>query len=259
MIISGSSQGQGIFLINSAHDIPSAHNTELMAQRWPHFWLHPVPSKVHGSSLPHPWMQVWPPHLRSHHQRWAPSHLHLRSVNHRIAILNNLADEGLVRFCVNEYTTDPEKINDNMMHVCNYDVNKHSEKFTPNEDPLQPEGHKWTWAWQLSFPTHCFLIRLTGLWKYLASEREKPQIDGCLTIPQIWEKVTVSSFRLFSCLQIEDVVVKSILCGLSSFRGDGQNVQQFDDSKPMGPAFNAQLDKVKVKLELEKMSDCRAG
>ena len=36
MIISGSSQGQGIFLINSAHDIPSAHNEELMAQRYFH-------------------------------------------------------------------------------------------------------------------------------------------------------------------------------------------------------------------------------
>ena len=45
---------------------------------------------------------------------------------------------------MNEYSTDPEKIKDNMMHVCNYDVNKHSDKFTPNEDPLQPQGHKWT-------------------------------------------------------------------------------------------------------------------
>ena len=54
------------------------------------------------------------------------------------------SDEGLVRFCVNEYTTDPEKITDNMMHVCNYDVNKLSDKFTPNDDPLQPQGHKWT-------------------------------------------------------------------------------------------------------------------
>ena len=49
-----------------------------------------------------------------------------------------------MRFCVNEYTTDPEKITDNMMHVCNYDVNKLSDKFTPNDDPLQPQGHKWT-------------------------------------------------------------------------------------------------------------------
>jgi len=128
---------------------------------------------------------------------------------------NTISDEGLVRFCVNEYSTDPENIKDNMMHVCNYDVNKHSDKFTPNEDPLQPQGHKWT---------------LTGLWKYLASE--KPVVAGCLTIPQIWEK-------------IEEVVVKSVLCGLSSFRGDGQNMPQFDDSKPMGPNFNAQLDKVK--------------
>ena len=41
--------------------------------------------------------------------------------------------------------------------------------------------------------------------------------------------------------------MKSILCGLSSFRGDSDNSQQFDDSKPMGPNFNAQLDKVEPK------------
>ena len=89
------------------------------------------------------------------------------------------------------------------------------------------------------------------MWKYLASEKEKPVEAGCLTIPQIWEKVTVSYFQQYDCPQIEDVVVKSVLCGLSSFRGDGQNMPQFDDSKPMGPNFNAQLDKVKVKLKLE--------
>ena len=41
--------------------------------------------------------------------------------------------------------------------------------------------------------------------------------------------------------------MKSILCGLSSFRGDSNASQQFDDSKPMGPNFNAQLDKVEPK------------
>ena len=114
-----------------------------------------------------------------------------------------------------------------------------------------------SWGFQLI----AFLSRLTGLWKYLASEKEKPLVAGCLTIPQIWEKVTVSSFQQFDCPQIEDVVVKSVLCGLSSFRGDGQNMQQqFDDSKPMGPNFNAQLDKVKVKLKLPfKPCNCWAG
>ena len=53
-------------------------------------------------------------------------------------------DEGLVRFCVNEYTMDPDKIKDNQMHVCNYDINKNSLKFTNNEDPFEAQGHKWT-------------------------------------------------------------------------------------------------------------------
>jgi hypothetical protein len=33
---------------------------------------------------------------------------------------------------------------DTQSHVCNYDVNKNSAKFTTNEDPLEPRGHKWT-------------------------------------------------------------------------------------------------------------------
>ena len=39
---------------------------------------------------------------------------------------------------------DPEQMADTQVHVCNYDVNKNSLKFSPNEDPLQPQGHKWT-------------------------------------------------------------------------------------------------------------------
>ena len=56
----------------------------------------------------------------------------------------SLSDEGLARFCVHKYTMDPKKIKDTKRHVCNYDVNKTSRMFTPNEDPLQPQGHKWT-------------------------------------------------------------------------------------------------------------------
>ena len=53
-------------------------------------------------------------------------------------------DDGLVRFAVNEYTLDPEQIKDKQIHVTNFDVNKKSDKFLPNDNPLEPEGHKWT-------------------------------------------------------------------------------------------------------------------
>ena len=53
-------------------------------------------------------------------------------------------DEGLVRFAVNEYSLDPEKIKDKQIHVTNFDVNKRSDKFVYNDNPLEPEGHKWT-------------------------------------------------------------------------------------------------------------------
>lgn len=96
-------------------------------------------------------------------------------------------DEGLVRFCVKEYSMDPETIGDSQIHVCNYAVNKDSDKFTDNEDPLQPQGHKWT---------------LSGLWTYFSQESARP---GCLTPSQMWTRV-------------EDMVIKSVLCGLSSLR-----------------------------------------
>jgi len=96
-------------------------------------------------------------------------------------------DEGLVRFAVNEYTLDPEKIKDKQIHVTNFDVNKRSDKFVYNDNPLEPEGHKWT---------------LSGLWKYMSSEVKSEQ---CLDLFSMWEK-------------IKDLVIKSLLCGLTSIK-----------------------------------------
>lgn len=98
-----------------------------------------------------------------------------------------LYDDGLVRFSVNEYTLDPEQIKDKQIHVTNFDINKSSEKFLHNNNPLEPEGHKWT---------------LTALWKYMSSEVTN---DNCLSLFQMWEKV-------------EELVIKSLLCGLTSIK-----------------------------------------
>jgi len=96
-------------------------------------------------------------------------------------------DEGLVRFATNDFTLDPDKIKDNRIHVTNFDVNKKSSKFTANEfDPTEPVGHKWT---------------LTALWKYLASESKS------LDLLSVWHR-------------IEEVVIKSILSGLTSIKAE---------------------------------------
>jgi len=89
---------------------------------------------------------------------------------------------------VNKYSMDPAEISDNQMHVCNYDVNKQSEKFTDNEDPLQPQGHKWT---------------LSGLRQWM--KRDEAERTEAISIDQMWAG-------------IEDLVVKSILCGLTSLK-----------------------------------------
>ena len=84
-------------------------------------------------------------------------------------------EEGLVRFAVNDFSLDPQQIKDNRIHVTNFDVNRKSDKFNfNNEDPTEPEGHKWT---------------LTALWKYLSSEikhgRNKNQVD----LFTVWAKI----------------------------------------------------------------------
>jgi len=88
---------------------------------------------------------------------------------------------------VNKYSMDPSEISDIQKHVCNYDINKQSEKFTDNEDPLQPQGHKWT---------------LSGLRRWMQNEAKRLE---CISIDQMWT-------------EIEDLVVKSILCGLTSLK-----------------------------------------
>lgn len=99
-------------------------------------------------------------------------------------------DEGLVRFAVNDFSMNPDVIKDNRIHVTNFDVNKRSDKFIANTwDPTEPEGHKWT---------------LTALWKYLAMEMKR---DQCLDLFSVWKR-------------IEEVVIKSILCGLTSIKSE---------------------------------------
>ena len=48
-------------------------------------------------------------------------------------------DEGLTRFATEEYTNDPEKIENNFIHLTNFSINKESEKFVNNNNPEEAE------------------------------------------------------------------------------------------------------------------------
>ena len=43
------------------------------------------------------------------------------------------------RFSTQLYTTDPEHIGNNFIHLTNYSINKESENFEQNTDPDLPE------------------------------------------------------------------------------------------------------------------------
>ena len=90
---------------------------------------------------------------------------------------------------MNDFTLDADSIKDNKVHVTNFAVNQKSDKFEHNNfDPTEPEGHKWT---------------LTALWKYMSMEiRHKG-----LSLFSIWQR-------------IEEVVIKSVLCGLTDIKAE---------------------------------------
>jgi len=90
--------------------------------------------------------------------------------------------EGLTRFATEDYTTDPEAISNNFIHLTNFSINKESGNFVNNSNPEEPEGSKWT---------------LTSLWKYFRAVGVDPE--------PIWKK-------------IEDIVIKSILSALAKLK-----------------------------------------
>jgi hypothetical protein len=55
-----------------------------------------------------------------------------------------LFDNGLARFCSEEYDLDPEKMSDSYIHLTNYSINKTSSKFEANDSVDDEFGDKWT-------------------------------------------------------------------------------------------------------------------
>jgi len=57
-----------------------------------------------------------------------------------------LYDDGLVRFCSEEYSLslDEEKLNNRFIHLTNYAVNKENDKYQKNDDASKEMGSKWS-------------------------------------------------------------------------------------------------------------------
>lgn len=58
----------------------------------------------------------------------------------KIYLFNN----GLARFCSEEYNLDPEKMSDRYIHLTNYSINKTSVNFEKNDSTNDEFGNKWT-------------------------------------------------------------------------------------------------------------------
>ena len=55
-----------------------------------------------------------------------------------------LFDNGLARFCSEQYDLDPEKMSDRYIHLTNYSINKTSSNFEANNSVDKEFGDKWT-------------------------------------------------------------------------------------------------------------------
>ena len=55
-----------------------------------------------------------------------------------------LYDNGLIRFCSEEYDLDEDKLNDKFIHLTNYSINKNSAAYEKNENEQKEEGNKWS-------------------------------------------------------------------------------------------------------------------
>ena len=94
--------------------------------------------------------------------------------------------DGLVKFCVNKYSMNPEGINDLRTHVTNPEVNKKGGQYKSAEDPDSVNGHKW---------------RLEKLWESLA-EDERVGKEG---VERLWKR-------------IGDIVIRTLLCADNRLR-----------------------------------------
>merc|ERR1719397_956033 len=99
-------------------------------------------------------------------------------------------EEGLARFATELYTTDPDHIGNNFIHLTNYSINRDSENFEQNTDPHLARGSKWT---------------LSSLWKYLLEN------FGIQKTP-IWDEV-------------KDIVIKSILSAKTTLQKEYKQVK----------------------------------
>ena len=55
-----------------------------------------------------------------------------------------LFENGLTRFCSEEYDLNPEKMNNSYIHLTNYSINKNSSNFEANNSVNEEFGDKWT-------------------------------------------------------------------------------------------------------------------
>ena len=101
-------------------------------------------SKILDGPFADPWSQIWLENICLGHKRWPTKNLSVWRRSSKVGrthffLLQVEFMASSHRFSTEPYTTDPEHIGNNFIHLTNYSINKDSENFEQNTDPDSPK------------------------------------------------------------------------------------------------------------------------
>ena len=110
-----------------------------------------------------------------------------------------LFNDGLARFCSEDFDLDQNKLTDNFIHLTNYSINKDSKKFEKNNCPEKEEGNKWS---LLTYKKHLIeeKIDLEKIWNKIKDIIIKTIIsitDNGIPIIKCFKLSSVNLFEIY--------------------------------------------------------------
>jgi tubulin polyglutamylase TTLL6/13 len=101
-----------------------------------------------------------------------------------------LSKEGLARLSTKNYEqVSNENLSDNTMHLTNYSINKHSDKFQPNRAAiLDSSGHKRSLKFALKYLEKCEKMDSEKLMEEIKDIVIKTMISGQPTLASFFKK-----------------------------------------------------------------------
>ncbi len=125
-------------------------------------------------------------------------------------------DNGLTRFCSEEYDLDINKMNNLYIHLTNYSINKNSSKYEKNENSEKEIGNKWTLQTLINhFKEN--KIDFEPCWKKICDIMIKTILSITDTAIPLIKKFNVTSCNLFEIYGVDILLTDDLQPWLIEF------------------------------------------